>query len=297
VRRIGIALVTASLLICTSVAAATSTTPGTAKQVAALVAASTKIKKLPSTTTPSLADAPSDAPYVFYPTTNPNCSTVTQCVFGDVKSKKTLVLFGDSHARMWLTSMIPQATASKVRIVLLWYPSCPVADVTVENNSGCDAWRTASEQSIKTLDPFLIFTSNDTNQLTTSATPFTDAQWKAGVEATIRTLKSKSTKVVMIGDVPTFNASVPACLSTHLTSVQDCAVPNPNTAVHQHQAAEAAAAKAMDVTYINPGKWLCSKTCSPVIGDFIAYGDSNHLTYSYAAYLSTVFGDAIKSML
>jgi hypothetical protein len=52
------------------------------------------------------------------------------------------------------------------------------------------------------------------------------------------------------------------------------------------------------VAYVNPQPWLCtSKKCSPVIGSYVAYWDSFHITVPYAAYLTGVLGTALTSTL
>jgi len=36
------------------------------------------------------------------------CNTATQCVAGDMRSKKVIVLLGDSHTNMWLPASLQQ---------------------------------------------------------------------------------------------------------------------------------------------------------------------------------------------
>jgi hypothetical protein len=75
-------------------------------------------------------------------------------------------------------------------------------------------------------------------------------------------------------------------------------MPNPNTAVPGHQTAEQAAAQAEKVPYVNPTPWLCtSDKCSPVIGKFIAYWNSFHVSVPYARYLTGVLGSALEGTL
>ena len=95
----------------------------------------------------------------------------------------------------------------------------------------------------------------------------------------------------------TFNTPPPECLASYPTSVQTCSAPNPNPAQQWHEGAEKAAAKAEKVLYVSPMPWLCTTTCSPVIGNYVAYYDQYHLTCTYAAYLSGVLEAALKPIL
>lgn len=280
--------------------------PGTAAEVAKLVADSHMIKTLPSNLVPSLADASSDTPEVIYPWTLYGCSSVTQCVFGDTGSSETIVLFGDSHAAMWLPALIPVATKDRYRIVLLFTLGCPAADVTIwaaETNSDDTACNTARSNDITLINkvkPALILLASRTSRAKSARTKFfTNAQWEAGLVKTITLLKPSGAKVAVIGDISGFNADPSTCLASSPSDVQHCSVSNPNPIKNNrgHQAAEKAAASKMKATYINTLPWLCTGTCSPVIGNMLAYSDSWHMSATYSTYLSTVFGVALKNLL
>jgi hypothetical protein len=49
---------------------------------------------------------------------------------------------------------------------------------------------------------------------------------------------------------------------------------------------------------VDPEPWLCTTDkCVAVIGRYLAYWDSFHVSDTYAAYLSTVMGTALKSVI
>jgi hypothetical protein len=64
-----------------------------------------------------------------------------------------------------------------------------------------------------------------------------------------------------------------------------------------HVKDELLAAKAEGVTYINPQGWLCTKKCSPVIGNMVVYYDYLHTSATYAEYLSLVLEAKVKPLL
>src|SRR6202035_5006703 len=106
-------LVVPVALMTTSSAATPLPGPGSASQVARLVASSGRIEVLPNNLVPSLQDAGNDDAVSYYPVTEPGCTSRSQCVFGDLHGTHTVVLFGDSHALMWLTAFVPIATRDK----------------------------------------------------------------------------------------------------------------------------------------------------------------------------------------
>jgi hypothetical protein len=272
--------------------------PGPAPQVRELVASSTSIKTLPAKLVPSLWSASSDLAGNLYPVTRGGCQDTTQCVFGDLSSKTTVVLYGDSHAQMWLPALAPVALRQGFRLVVIWTPACPVAEVAIGTSGGCDQFRKTAIKAIVSLDPTLVLLANRTTSLVSpSGKLIKKRTWEEGLEATIEALQSTSTSVAVIGDVTQFNAPVPTCLAAHATKVQKCAVPYENPAFTQKFATEWSAAQATGAGYVNTRTWLCASLCSPVIGDMVVYADKGHVSASYAEYLTDVWNTRVRSLL
>jgi SGNH domain (fused to AT3 domains) len=311
----GAALLAAAVLALTTTASAASVTskaappPGTYAQVAALVHASTHITSIPSVSYPSYAAESSDSASHEYPATSHGCLAINACVFGDRTSKKTIVLFGDSHAQMWLSAVAPAAVQLQYRVVLLFLGGCPAASVTVWNAeplppfpagyyTGCNHFRTQAIKAINHLHPALVLLSNRTAMVESGdGTYFTNAQWEAGVKKTIVDLTHKGTKIAIIGDIVYFNEPMPQCIDTYPSNVQQCASPNPNTSSRSHELAERSEAIALGAGFIDALPWICTKSCSPVIGSFLAYLNSTHLDATYVTFLSRVMQASLQKLL
>jgi hypothetical protein len=128
--------------------------PGTPAAIAAAVKASTSIKKMPSPTVPQLADLASDTPNnTFLKNLSTSCfNGKVNCVLGPAKAKKTIVLFGDSHAWMWVSAIYPTISKLGYKFILWWNPGCIAATVPLWNSFGapnaydtaCQNWRSVS---------------------------------------------------------------------------------------------------------------------------------------------------------
>lgn len=278
--------------------------PGSAGQIAAAVASATHIERLPNDLVPNLYDIVNDDAGTYYPGSGKGCSGTSKCVYGDVHAKRSIVLFGDSHAYMWLPAIVPYALSQKLKVVLLWSPGCPAAGVTIldpatdKPDTACTAYRRSSITQIAKLDPLLVLLASRTTMVSgPTGKPISQATWQAGLEHTILAVQTKTTKVAVIGDITQFSTILPDCLAANANQVQQCSTPDPNPKVPDHFAAEKAAAKAEHVTYINPHPWLCTSTCSPIVGVYAAYYNNNHVTATYAAYLSGVFGSDLRTIL
>jgi hypothetical protein len=105
--------------------------------------------------------------------------------------------------------------------------------------------------------------------------------------------------VAVIGDINTMNESTPQCLAAYPSAVQKCASPYPNTEPTNanQNVAEQAAAKKEGVHYLSTSKWLCTTTCSPIVGNMIVYLNNWHITATYAAFLSKVMATDLGPLL
>jgi len=269
--------------------------PGSATQIKNLVATSSKITRLTAQTGAQVASP--QAAWMTYHLAQ-WCSTASQCVFGDAKSNKIIVMFGDSHAVMWLPAMDGIAKAYKLRLVLLSAGNCPaISNVAQTNalNKGCGAFHTSSIRIINSLHPVSVVISElSAVWRNSNGTLIPEAEWQAGLTTTIKQIKAK---VAMMEDVVYFDSQVPNCLAAYPTNVQACSVPAPNPIHPGQQIAEQAAAKATGATFVKTWPWFCTKTCSPIVGNFMTYFDWDHITTGYAAYLSKVLRSALAKDL
>jgi hypothetical protein len=310
VRRAGVsAVVAASCLLAAGLAGANGRPrPGTAAQVAHLVAVSHEITQVSPSVAAQLS-GPSDVPQRYYPAVANGCSTVTRCVFGDVRGKRTIVVFGDSHAMMWVPALDPIARRAGDRLVVLWAPACPASMVTgyayveevVTTNAECASWKATQIHSIHALRPTLVLIGERTGAIVHAATHarFTTAQWEAGLKATVTQLKAglPMTKVAVLEDLVFFDADVPVCLSAYPSAVQKCSVPNPNPKYPGQQAAESEVARATGATFVRTRQWFCTTHCSPIVGSIVTYYNEGHVSATYAEFLSGVLGTALAPLL
>ena len=278
---------------------AASITPGTPKQVAALVTAAPSINQLPSNVTPPLSSASNDDPLHAYKNLTPCISGTDQptCLWGDPHGKRTMVLFGDSHALMWFPAVDAVAKAAKWRLIVHMYYGCPVADVTVWNiatnapNSGCPNFRKHTIGVINRLHPALVIVSESFFPLDAKQHTITPREWTYALVRSFRELHVRHK--VLIGEsflIP----YVLGCLAANPSAIQTCSMSDGAKAFQSEVAADKAAAKSAKVAYVNEIPWICSTTCTGVIGRMIVYYSDGHLSTTYARYLTDVLRLALK---
>ena len=285
----------------TEIAAATDQAAATAT-VADLVNKSIGTHTLPADLTPTLAGVTSDwggpsAPC--WPAVGQ--TTIPACVYGDRTSDRTMVIYGDSHAAMWLQALNLIALVIHWKLVYLGKGYCPADMLSYQNPPGygkpggeyaaCDAWHRFALQRIRLLHPDLLIITQEIRGRPDSQS-YTDAQWQSGLERSFAQSGVNPSRIVVLGNVPLLPASAPLCLSRHPHDVQACAGPVPASEEGFSQA-EAAAATAAGAHYVSTTPWFCAQTCPAVIGKYLPYWDRYHITAAYSLYLSRVLVNAL----
>jgi hypothetical protein len=129
------------------------------------------------------------------------------CLYGNLKSSKIVVLFGDSHMQQWLPDFSTIASQRGWKLVQMIRYSCgaalSVAGYASKNPTGasnCYAWRKLALQRIAQLHPYLIIFSGFAGDMP--------------INATVAAQQERATDLTLINDV---EGKVPS----HVFSVVD----------------------------------------------------------------------------
>jgi hypothetical protein len=293
-----------------------STKSGTPAQVAAAVAASTSITSIPKNLTPSLSlfsnplaaeenggmhsltacDPYEHAGLVYHP---------VPCFFGDLKSKKTFVLVGDSNVGQWAPALAMGLATSKYRMADFPYPGCSTPDIVYTTQhqlngttpAHCNAWHKAVLKAIRALHPFAVILVSAPFGSTSGAT---ESQWVAGMQKMFAqaTLGAPKTLRILFGTSPGFPGPVPTCLVSN-SNPQTCAVANtPSSIYGGYLSRDQLIATAASATLIPVEPWLCNGTsCSPIISKYLVYVDSDHISIAFSQFASQVVTNAVVKVL
>lgn len=224
-----------------------------------------------------------------------------ECTFGDTRSTRSAVLFGDSHAAQWLPALDVAAKTVGFRLHAWTKSSCPSASVSVWNQMAkgpyrqCDDWREQVFRRIESEQPAIVFLSNLVEDATALAPrsgsrPIRgrDAQqaYQEGLEQTIRRLRAAGATVVVIRDTPRPRPDIMDCLAS-TTDARKCELGRAEATLSaplDARAAESAGARTWDFT-----DQICPGSRCPVSGGpdgLLVYRDSNHLTARFVASLA-----------
>ena len=218
-----------------------------------------------------------------------------RCLYGNLKSKTTIVLFGDSHALSWFPAIEKLAITKKWRLLSLTMSSCWPATIPAWNSvtnvlmTNCEIWRKGALKQIAQIKPYLTFVTGSRGFSTIDGAGnllLGDARltiWQSGMATTLNAIKKASTNTVLISDTPVSLFAPPDCLAAFNESIKLCSTPVANAIDTNWLGVERDLAITNNVIWINPTEWICdSDPCSPVAGDTVIYRDSGHLTASFA---------------
>jgi hypothetical protein len=283
-------------------------------QVLRLVAAAARITTLPKDLTPTLKDAARDGGELLASTqkgcvqlASEQVVSVPACVWGDHAGSHTLVLLGDSHARMWLPAFDAIGQRLHWKVVLLAKSNCPPPYTDFYNwptrsaYPACDRWHSYTIGRINHTNPDLVVMSgSDEHAVNGQKKPVTRAVWAAALLKTLHMITSpKTTKVILgptpePGHYPTSTMSPVECLAAHEDDVQACSSRRATMLPYLYADTDRAVAKQAGVQYIDVFPWFCSAVCTAVIGNMVVYGWDWHITATYATYLSGALQAALQ---
>ncbi|HUQ77506.1 MAG TPA: acyltransferase family protein [Patescibacteria group bacterium] len=279
----------------------TTVTPGSSARPPTLSA------PVPRDLTPSLAEARSDAPAIYADGCHVDQPTIEPkpCVFGDRSADASIALFGDSHAAQWFPALDRLARVEGWKLVTFTKSACTPADLTVWNPTfqraytECDAWRERVFAALAELRPTVVLIAMSRAYVVIDgASTATVAErpdlWDAGIAASLARLSAVAEHVVLMGDTPKSRADPAACLSRNRADSLACATPLKAALSPARTAADARLAAAAGATFIDPGPWTCpTDPCPAVIGHYLVFRDSHHLTTAFSTALSRRILDAL----
>jgi hypothetical protein len=291
----------------------TSGSVATTAQVLKAVAAAPGITTVPSNLAVPLQDMEGDRNDTLIDSKGclpgPETVQLPGCVFGDPKGKHTLILYGDSHASMWLGAFDAIGKRIHWKVILLAKPGCGAPYISfwdvfrqVFPFKECDEWHLYAISRINRAKAdvvVVVVTSEFLSSMTAQANQVLPAhtQWAAGLEKTLNLIVTPGTRKVVLGDIPYLTQSAPECLAANQNNVQACSTPTSTAVQKDHMQVEQTAARATKARYVNVVPWFCSATCTPIVGNMVVYSDLLHAGRTYTNYLSGALQTALKPVL
>jgi peptidoglycan/LPS O-acetylase OafA/YrhL len=192
------------------------------------------------------------------------------CEYGDLRSEKVMVLYGDSHAAQWFPALVEIATRSGYKLISLTKSACPSVDTQRRDQGGfkmvrCVQWRENTIDRIKRIRPDVLIMSSFQYYAPPPQTENRLLWWNNGQRKLLSDVQGSSDQLMYITDTPQVDLDIPACLEKYSISKCDASLPSQNLSIAGFRV-------------IDPNSWLCSQVCSAVKDGVVAYRDASHIS-------------------
>ena len=262
------------------------------------VNAATKITSLPASLAKTILTARTDKSFwldqecsVDFPSTD-----TPVCEGGDLTSSKLVVLYGDSHASMWMSALNTIGKKNKFKVRLFAKLACPIVQVPIWSYQlnkpfdECIQWQNKVLPIIKELKPAALIVTDQwkpavvDGKISDFDTPF---MWEKEFPVALKNLSTLSSKLIVIGNNPSMSQDPVSCVSRPRANIALCASGRSQADNARYNKTEAAATKAVSGIYIDTVAWACNPVlCPVVIANKLAYFDQWHFSESYIKYLT-----------
>jgi peptidoglycan/LPS O-acetylase OafA/YrhL len=263
--------------------------------VVAAVKAARRGAKIPSALTPPVSKLLKDI-YSFPPGCVPatdDQTTSNICRLGDASSSKSIVLFGDSHAQMWMPTLLSMAERDGWVVIPLVKSRCTPAvwlgngfiDTPKAVIRACHAWYRWATAQGQRLHPTVTLMAGCCGGATGSVAK----SERTGYASLAKKMKRFSTSVVLVSDNDGISKQPVDCLLHPHATMRTCTTKWP---VSQFAFIDSLAklAKARRFGFLKTRGWFCyQRQCPMVVSRIIVYRDLGHITRTYATALTGVF--------
>lgn len=277
--------------------------------VSALTIRQMTISSLQSETQSRYLQASHDLPILYNRSLHGGChaqqheTDIPDCVFANPASSKTIILFGDSHAAHWFPALQQLATDRGLRFVSLTKTGCPSVvfepfhSRLTRQYTECTHWRDNAFRRIQQEKPLLLILANSKRYIHSASKT---QRWNDGLQATLKSIATASTQIVLINDTPSPGFHVPRCLSKADWNGQDpdktCRYAYDDAVSNLLEAIERKQLQSIpNGNWIDMNRFICSgNNCGVQQGGNILFQDGHHLTASYSRSLSAALLQSLQ---
>ena len=211
------------------------------------------------------------------------------CHVGQRSSDKRLVLFGDSHAFMWLPAVIELARRDGWDVIPLIRFGCTPGYWVSDNASTCPTWFRWGRRKIRRQHPDVILLAGSIGDYATAQTRAEIAGTLAGA----RRLRRLG-RVIVIGDPEGVNRDPVGCVLARGASMASCTTTWPASSLKAYWDVARGATR-LGVGFLPTRGFTCYQgSCPAVVDHTFVWMDQSHLTGIYSATLAEPFRQAFR---
>jgi peptidoglycan/LPS O-acetylase OafA/YrhL len=221
------------------------------------------------------------------------------CPLGDTKAKRTVVVYGDSHAGMWLTALHRIGAQAGYRMIPLVKVGCGPFDVEQWHRHkpfpDCPPYRDWALKQIKRIKPDVILLGyRGLAGVHPPANQSAGEAWSAGVSTSLRRLSALAPRVLVMSDVATLDFQPGDCLTDPDSTLASC-VGREHSVVHRANRITRRAARPLGVRFVDTTGLVCLRNRCPVVVDHVVvFRDASHLSVTWMKRIAPDLGRLLE---
>jgi peptidoglycan/LPS O-acetylase OafA/YrhL len=203
------------------------------------------------------------------------------CSISDGGATRTIVLFGDSHAKEWMPAVLWAASQDRWAVVPLVEVGCGPA----QYGSVCNSYFQWAVHQVQILHPDVVLIGG---KLVVD-NPEANHDSVSGISLLIGAVKPFAKNVMVIGDPPALGRQPVDCLLARDATLATCTRTLTGDQISVYEDV-ARAAENGGAAFLDTIGWFCFENqCPMVVGQTITYRDIDHITQTYALELRELF--------
>lgn len=219
------------------------------------------------------------------------------CRLGDTGGSKTIVVIGDSHAQMWMPTILNMASRDRWVVIPFVKVSC-IPRTWIVSRRGCGAWYRWTRTRASALHPDV------TLIIGSWAGTWSPRRAIKTVADLSSVMKRSSGSVIVTTDPPGQRREPVDCLLDERSTMKTCSNQLTKTQLETNAAITSDARK-HGIGVVDTKGWFCARTRAPgrrqlcplVINQTITYVDRGHVSQTYARELAQPFRTAFRAEL
>ncbi len=266
--------------------------------VVAAVKAAQRGAALPSPLTPSVSNLLGD--FYNFPggcAARQGETSSNVCRLGDTGAAKTIVVIGDSHAQMWMPTILRMGRRDGWVVIPLVKVGC-IPGSWIHKSWPCGVWYSWAVRHATALRPEV------TLIVGSWAAARNPKAAVSGVAAMITAMKRSSASVIVVGDSPHQSLNPTDCLLAPHATMKTCTTKAPNGELLTDTAI-ASTARKQRVGFMDARGWFCARPtvsrveylCPLVINRTITWVDRGHISQTYGLELVSPFRTVFRHEL
>lgn len=222
-------------------------------------------------------------------------TSMLPCKQGDRLATRTVVLYGDSHAGMWLPPLDLLGQFNGFKVVPLMKMGCAPFDV-VQLHRGlphptCGPFREWALRKMRDLHPDVILVAyRSLLEMDPPDGQNANAAWSSGAASSLRRLGRLAPRVEVISDVTTRDISPGECLTAPRSTMATCTQREQSVSTTGN-ALTRAAAQSSGARFVDVTDLVCADhRCPLVAGGVVIYRDSSHISLTWSHVVAAELG-------